>query len=154
MADAGYNGIDTKDIEGTNGGLTKLLEQFPGERRKLHERAAGIMFRHVIDLIHSRTVRHTGRLESGQVKVVGTGGGYAAVRPELKVAPHTPFVENGHLIVTGHRKNKDKGWLVDTRLWTDESTSGAHFYRDAPQLAESELRAEVERFTKVLEGMR
>lgn len=106
--------------------LGDLLERFPVERRRLVEEAGETMYQKVLRNINTDTVPHKGNLRRGVVKVIGSGGGYAAVRPNASIAPHTHLVENGHNLV---RNGATIGWV-----------NGRFMYRRALESSESELR--------------
>lgn len=95
----------------------KLLKEFPQSRTSLVENAGEKMYQKVINNITTSVKEDSGNLKAGVMKVIGSGRGYAAVRPNWKKAPHTDLIENGHRIVRG---GKIVGWVA-----------GKHMYRNA-----------------------
>lgn len=78
-----------------------MLKKFPDARREIVENAGEKMQRKVLQNISATTKEVTGRLIEGVTLAVGSGGGYAAVRNDAKIAPHAHLVENGHKLVRG-----------------------------------------------------
>ncbi len=92
--------------------LDKLLDDWPQTKQKLVERNGDIMYQKVLANVDA-VGEKTGNLKRGVTKHIGSGGGYAAIRPDYKVAPHTHLLENGH-------KTRNGGWVP-----------GKHMYRNA-----------------------
>jgi hypothetical protein len=88
----------------------------------------------------------TGNLINGQDKEVGSGGGYAAVRPNPKVAPHTQLLEEGHKIVVVRKPSKSEmiAGAKDTRKVVG-FVNGKHFYQKAIIQSTPQLVAEAEK---------
>jgi hypothetical protein len=130
--------IESSGLEDLNSKLNKVLDEFPGKRRELHETAADIMHENVIKNIKSETKHKTGNLERGQKKVVGSGGGYAAVTPDYSIAPHTHLIENGHKLVKKINGSKKIVGFVN----------GKHMYQKAIAQSESQLINAAEKFAE------
>lgn len=108
--------------------FSKIIEELPDRRRTLVENAGEKMYQGVMRNIDSNTNEGSGTLKRGVEKKIGSGGGYAAVRPNHAIAPHTHLVENGHNV----KRVKD-GPIVG---WAQ----GKFMYRNALTSLESELR--------------
>lgn len=80
----------------------------------------------------------TGNLKKAVTKVVGSGGGYSAIRADHKIAPHTHLIENGHKVV---KNGIQTGWAP-----------GKHMYRNALNTLASELENESDKFIDTLVG--
>ncbi len=95
-----------------------LLKKFPQKKRELVKNIGDKMYNQVISNIDS-TVKEdgTGNLKAGVTKMLGSKGGYAAVKPNYGIAPHTHLVEDGHRII---KNGNVVGWV-----------NGKHMYRDA-----------------------
>ena len=115
----------------------ELLKKFPQARRELVEECGEKMYQKVLSNI-SQVDEKTGNLRKGVKKVVGSRGGYSAVRADFKIAPHTHLVENGHKIV---RNGKVVGWV-----------SGKHMYRNALNELANELEQSAEQKIDKLVG--
>ena len=72
--------MDLRGLAELDRQLETLLEQAPGRRRELHQRLG----RAALAAIRGNTPRRTGRLASWQQLHIGSGGGYAAVRPQAQ----------------------------------------------------------------------
>ena len=132
-----------------------ILEGFPEERRKLVERAGEKMHRQVLRNIDTDTREKTGHLRKACHMEIGSEGGYAAVRNNNMIAPHAHLVENGHRLIKGARKKKNKygnesnikgsgkviGWV-----------NGKHMYRNAMNELEDELTKDAENTLQKIVG--
>ena len=126
--------MDLKDLDRA---FEKMIKQFPQARRELVEECGEKMYQKVLSNI-SQVDEKTGNLRKGVKKVVGSRGGYSAVRADFKIAPHTHLVENGHKIV---RNGKVVGWV-----------SGKHMYRNALNELANELEQSAEQKIDKLVG--
>lgn len=115
-----------------------LLTKFPKKKKELVEEAGDLMYEKVINNINSTVKENTGKLKEGVIKVVGSKGGYTAIRPNYKIAPHTDLIENGHKIVRG---GKIIGWV-----------NGKHMYRDALEQVGDEIINKAEKMIDDLVG--
>ena len=115
-------GIEFTGFDELDRRFADALKERPELRRQMHEEVALALLAEVRGQMASTgVVRRTGRLEGWQEKYVGTGGGYAAVRPIGKddgggTGPNsagaiTNYVNSGHRTRppsdrTGARKRK------------------------------------------------
>lgn len=130
------------DLYNLDKDFEKLLKQFPNARRELVENSGDKMYQKVMNNINSQVDEDTGNLKEGVTKVVGSGGGYSAVRPDWQKAPHTHLVENGHKLVKGTGKvAKVVGWVP-----------GKHMYRNALSDLADELEKDAEEMIDKLVG--
>lgn len=113
------------DFQELDAAFGHLLERIPEKRRTLVESAGEKMYQEVVKNIDRDTKEKTGNLKKGVTKVIGSGGGYAAVRNNYLRSPHAHLVENGHRIV---KNGKTVGWVA-----------GKHMYRNALTTLEKEL---------------
>lgn len=118
----------------------KILKQFPQARKELVNNAGEKMYKKVVANINAEVDQDTGNLLEGVTKVNGSGGGYSAVKPNFKVAPHTHLIENGHKLV---RNGQFVGWV-----------QGKHMYRNALNELANELEQDAESMiNKLVEGL-
>lgn len=116
----------------------RLIQRFPNANKQLVRSSGEKMFNKAIGNIQSSTDEQTGNLLNGCELVYGSGGGYAAVKPNQSVAPHTHLLENGHKIVRG---GQVVGWA-----------EGKHMYRNALNDLANELEQDAERMINDLMG--
>lgn len=88
--------------------LGRILSRFPQERKKLMESAGEKMYQQVVENVDRSTKGKRGNLRKAVTKVIGSKGGYTAIRNNHRIAPHGYLVENGHRLV---RKGKEVGWV-------------------------------------------
>lgn len=118
----------------------KILKQFPQARKDLVNNAGEKMYKKVVANINAEVDQDTGNLLEGVTKVNGSGGGYSAVKPNFKVAPHTHLIENGHKLV---RNGQFVSWVP-----------GKHMYRNALNELANELEQDAESMiNKLVEGL-
>lgn len=127
-------------IEELDGYFAKMLEKVPEVRREMLEELAG----ELLGNLHRR-IGGAGKVQSWQEKYVGSGGGYAAVRP--KAGTFTAANRRGNrysvrkvtgAITVGH-KTPGGGYI-----------SGKHFYADTREDGEKLARRAMEKFEKRL----
>lgn len=130
-----------------------LLEKFPNTRRELVEECGQKMYEKVISNIKSTVKENTGDLINGVEKVVGSKGGYSAVRPNWLKAPHTHLIENGHRAIVGKRLTaSDKRRGVENSQKFVRWVPGKHMYRNALNELADELEQEAEKMINDLVG--
>ena len=120
----------------------KMLDEIPIAKRKLVETCGEKMHAKVLRNIDSTVKTKKGNLKKGVTKVLGSGGGYAAIKPNYKIAPHSYLIENGHKLVVGKGDNQRVvGWA-----------RGAHMYRNALLELADELESDAEKVLSDLVG--
>lgn len=120
----------------------KLLDDIPIAKRKLVEACGEKMHEKVLRNIDSTVKTKTGNLKEGVTKVLGSGGGYAAVKPNFKIAPHSYLIENGHKLIAG--KGENQRFI----RWVP----GAHMYRNALIELADELESDADKALSKLVG--
>ncbi len=101
--------IELRGFKELDEALGKILDQLPEMRREFHEELAEIIKNEVDAAIVSSGVSDSNeKVRKWQVKHVGSGGGYAAVRAAggkegAEIGPNGPgaitnYLENGHKI--------------------------------------------------------
>ena len=123
----------------------EILREFPERRRELHERVGRAVQRELQQQIASSGINDSsGRVRRWQVAHVGSGGGYAAVRPEKgqtgadSPGAITNYLEGGHRIAS---PRGGKNYRPPLRV---SYVSGYHFYAAAAMRAESIAIGEAE----------
>ena len=123
----------------------KILQEFPERRRELHERVGRAVQRELQQQIASSGINDSsGRVRRWQVVHVGSGGGYAAVRPEKGTTGAdspgaiTNYLEGGHRIAS---PRGGKNYRPRLRV---SYVSGYHFYVNTSMRAESIAIGEAE----------
>lgn len=150
--------IELEGLKKLDEDLKTLLEEFPEARKKLHERLAKIAKEDVDRQINTSGINDSiGKVKGWQESHVGSGGGYAAVRPEKgKTGPNSPgaitnYLESGHRI----RGPSGKSKYYRPRI-KKPYVDGYHFYQSASVAVESKAIAEAKKFVeemaKKLEG--
>lgn len=129
MAGLTYTGLDELSAS-----FNKLLDSREGLRRKYHERIADIA-KEAVDRNISVTINDkNSKIRNWQERVVGSSGGYAAVRPvKGPGGKSSPGAITGYL-ERGHRTRRPSGNAKRKRLRRVKVTyvDGRHFY-DAAQ---------------------
>lgn len=123
----------------------KILQEFPERRRELHERVGRAVQRELQRQIAASGINDSsGRVRRWQVVHIGSGGGYAAVRPEKgKTGADSPgaitnYLEGGHRIAS---PRGGKNYRPRLRV---SYVSGYHFYVNTSMRAESIAIGEAE----------
>ena len=132
--------------------LTRALEDVgkdaPQMQRRVHEQLGEELQRTVQTKVYTVLTRRTGKVGRWQVKYIGSGGGYAAVRPaEAPAGPNGAGAVTNY-IVSGHVKRVSRFWSAKqtrrTRTLRAKASgnwvSGRDFYAasraEAPRLLE------------------
>ena len=139
--------VDTTEIAKLSGALERVLKELPEMRRKAHEEIGRDVLKIVRKNIAASINDAHGKIRGWQENYVGSGGGYAAVRPvggkgvkgyDDSPGAITNYLEGGHAT----RDNK--------------RVAGRYFYRGSADEAEraGEKRADAlaEEIAKKLEG--
>lgn len=148
-------------IEGIARGFEEILREFPARRRELHKRVGAAIERELGGEIDRSLSDSGGRVKRWQVAHIGTGGGYAAIRPARwneggdtradSAGAITNYLEHGHRI---RPPGGGKGYRPRIKM---AFVSGRHFYAATSQRAESLAIAEAEAWADelaaTLEGM-
>lgn len=113
-------------------------EELPQMKRELHEALAGQIREEVVKSLGDRAKSNTGKIAGMQEKYVGSGGGYAAVRPQrgknekgYAYGYITNSLENGHAI--RRSSGRWKGYRARIKK---KYVLGIHFYERAGRAAE------------------
>lgn len=151
MPDLRQNGLDSLDRS-----FQELLKKAPEKRKELHERIADRLKETIDAKIVERLDDSNGKIREWQEKKVGSGGGYAAVRPVKDEAGQnspgaiTQYLEGGHEIRTPNG-GKDYRPRINVPY-----VEGHFFYEAAATEAERVALEEAERFAdelaNILEG--
>ena len=130
--------VTVKGLDELIGSLQDVAEDFPRVRREFHEAIAAEIQDEVVKSLGSRARESSGKVAGWQESVVGSGGGYAAVRPIKGKDGHgraygyiTNAIESGHAI-SRPRKNR-KGYRARIKK---RYVLGLHFYERARPTAE------------------
>ena len=153
--------VNTADLDRLEEHWDKLLQEFPQQKRALLERMAQRMLKLV-----RQEIGGSGTVQGWQGPHLGSGGGYAAVRPEANtykttqdgkryaVGYVTNAIEGGHRH-GGPRGSERRGYRYRPRIKT-AAVPGKHFYQQVrqmvPGLAESEINSLLQTIKKGLEG--
>lgn len=118
----------------------QILDEFPQQRRTLHERVGKAIQRELQSQITASGVNDPhGKVRRWQVLHVGSKGGYAAIRPDdSDSGAITGFLEQGHKIAS---PRGGKGYRPRIKV---AYVNGYHFYSATSQRAESIAIAEAE----------
>ncbi len=129
--------IDTKGFDELDAALARILDRAPEKRREFHEEMAGLIKDELDAAIASSGLADSaGAVRRWQIKHVGSGGGYAAVRAAGtreggEVGPNGPgavtnYLENGHAIRTPGGRAKNYRPRIRVAY-----VNGYHFYETA-----------------------
>lgn len=130
-----------------------LLDDFPQKRRIYHQKLAVEMKRVVQTHIAGSLNDSHGKIRSWQEEHVGSGGGYAAVRPVSgKTGANSPgaitnYLENGHKI----RPPSGQNTKYHARIKVPY-VNGRHFYQSASTQVEAKAISLAEDFLQDLTG--
>lgn len=140
--------VDILGINELDDSFKSLLEDIPEMRRELHEQIADIIKTEVdIQISNSGLNDNSGRVKAWQEPHVGSGGGYAAVRPtDSSIGANSPgaitnYLENGHAIRGPSGKVKNYRPRIK-KPYVD----GYHFYKTARANVQSKAIAAAELF--------
>lgn len=129
--------VTVKGLDELIGSLQDVAEDFPRVRREFHEAVAEEIREEVLKSLGSRAKSNTGKVAGWQESVVGTLGGYAAMRPrkgkngKYAYGYITNALENGHAISRPRKARKGYKARVKKRY-----VLGLHFYERAKPFAE------------------
>lgn len=150
--------IDIRGMDEFDRALSDLLEEFPEMRRELHEKLAELAKKEVDAAIDAsgnpKKMESTGEVKRWQVKHVGSGGGYAAVRAASEkegggtgpksAGAITNYLESGHKIrpSSGQTRRRGRARVV--------YVNGYHFYQTARSSFEAKAIRLAEQFSDKL----
>lgn len=129
--------VTVKGLDELIGSLQDVAEDFPRVRREFHEAVAEEIREEVLKSLGSRAKSSTGKVAGWQESVVGTLGGYAAMRPrkgkngKYAYGYITNAIESGHAISRPRKARKGYRARIKKRY-----VLGLHFYERAKPLAE------------------
>lgn len=129
--------VTVKGLDELIGSLQDVAEDFPRVRREFHEAVAEEIREEVLKSLGSRAKSSTGKVAGWQESVVGTLGGYAAMRPrkgkngKYAYGYITNAIESGHAISRARKARKGYRARIKKRY-----VLGLHFYERAKPLAE------------------
>lgn len=129
--------VTVKGLDELIGSLQDVAEDFPRVRREFHEAVTEEIREEVLKSLGSRAKSNTGKVAGWQESVVGTLGGYAAMRPrkgkngKYAYGYITNALENGHAISRPRKARKGYKARVKKRY-----VLGLHFYERAKPFAE------------------
>lgn len=139
--------VDTKAVSAFDHALNDLLQEFPEMRRELHEQLGALAKQEVDAAIASSGLQDTGgHVRHWQEVHIGSGGGYAAVRPQGgQTGANSPgaitnYLENGHNIRPPTGK---AGYRPRIRV---AYVNGYHFYQTAGSAVEAKAIRLCEQF--------
>lgn len=142
--------IEINGLKELDAKLQAILKELPEARRQLHERLAEMAKKEVDAQIDASGLNDShGKIKGWQEAHVGSGGGYAAVRPQKGMTGDnspgaiTNYLENGHRI----REPSGKSKYYRPRI-KKPYVDGYHFYQAARIAVESKVIAEAEKFVE------
>ncbi|MEG0899568.1 MAG: hypothetical protein RSD67_05940 [Oscillospiraceae bacterium] len=131
----------------------RMIKEFPQARATLVEKVGEELYQNVVRNIESDTDEVTGNLKRAVTKIIGSKGGYAAIKPNWGIAPHTHLVENGHEVI---RQEKYKNVTAKKKKYNKEPkqswVEGKHMYRNALNEFAEHAIPECEEMMKELVG--
>lgn len=143
--------------------LEQMLEEFPQTRREFHERAGGILKQQLDQSIDSVFPGRGERIKGWQKAYIGSGGGYAAVRPVGSREGYasgangpgaiTNYLNSGHRIRSLAKKTSrnPKRYRYYPRIHQTD-VPGKYFYQNAAQSVEGALIREAEQLLEQIAG--
>lgn len=138
--------------------LAKVIGNAPIDMRELHEKIADALTEEIgLNISSSGLNDSGGRIKSWQVKHVGSGGGYAAIRPIKGATGNnspgaiTNYLENGHKIRSPGTLSKRYRPRIKKVY-----VNGYHFYHTTKTTIQRKVidiaEKQVEKIKKELEG--
>lgn len=122
--------VTVSGIDALEADIKQLLEELPEKKRALHERLAKEIRMEVVNSLGNRAKSNSGKVAEMQGEYVGSGGGYAAVRPKANMFYKgyaygyiTNALENGHAI-----KKPSGRWKKYRARVKNSYVLGLHFY--------------------------
>ena len=143
--------VEFRELDKFTKDIGSLLEKAPQKRRELHGKIADLLKQEVDSNISSSVNDSQGKIKGWQEKYVGSGGGYAAVRPiggisgKTSPAAITGYLENGHRIRRPSGTNKKYYPRIKVPY-----VDGRHFYAKTRATIEGKVISLVEDFADEL----
>lgn len=143
------SGVEVKGLDEINRMLDNFAKEFPDARRQLHEEigqeAFGIVQNQIAATSNSNS-KKSGTIRGMQRVVVGSGGGYVAVKPNKGSGKNSPGAITGYN-EDGHRIRKPTGLSkrYRPRIHT-VFVNGRHFYQKSQSLVEAAAIRRAEAF--------
>lgn len=144
--------IDLEQLDSLEKLLTDALNALPKERRAFHQQMEREL-RNLVDASINAVVHDEGgKIKGYQETQVGSGGGYAAIRPKKQpggdngAGAVTNYLENGHNIRRPSGKSK-RYYARITTLYVD----GRYFYESAARRVETAAIRAAEEFAGKIE---
>lgn len=143
--------IEFREFDKFTKDIGSLLEKAPQKRRELHSKIADLLDQEVDSNISSSVNDSSGMVRNWQEKHVGSGGGYAAVRPvggasgKKSPAAITGYLERGHPI----RRPSGGSKKYYPRIKVPY-VDGRHFYQKTRETIEGKVISLVENFAEEL----
>jgi len=149
--------IDIHGFRELDADFQRILDEAPGSRRELHESIAAMLEQEISMAISNSGLNDSNsRVRRYQIKHVGSGGGYAAIRPAgssdgAETGSNGPgaitnYLESGHKI---RAPKGGKGYRPRIRV---PHVNGYHFYNTAGVAAEAKAIRMAEDFANNLVG--
>lgn len=142
--------LDKADLERLAADFNALLHDYPEWRREMYEEMAQAVLEDV------QSGFGNGDVAGWQDKAVGSGGGYAAVRPKKET-----FTQNGkkryavgyvtNAIENGHKQEKGRYVPALEKKLTADRVAGKGVYAGARQRTEQIAYQAAERFVKKIQ---
>lgn len=146
--------LDTRGFDEWDRALTKALHDFPKKRRELHEQFATVAKNEVDNAISGSLNDSHGKIRGWQEKEVGSGGGYAVVRPiGGQSGANSPGAITNYL-TSGHRIRRPSGTAKRRRRSRARMAyvDGRHFYQTAAQTVLAPTMRLTEKFVSDLKN--
>jgi hypothetical protein len=147
--------VDFSGLDGLDRRFADVLRARPGLRRQLHVEAGGALLSVVRSEIGASGLNDSGgKVRGWQEMYVGSGGGYAAVRPVAgggrgrNPGAITNYLESGHKVrgSSGHAKRRRKSRAKQARV------RGFHFYRQSRIQAQAAAVGAANRYAEAIAG--
>jgi hypothetical protein len=140
-------GLEYRGVDELTAALNKVLDSREGLRRKFHERIADIAKEAVDSNINATINDSNSKIRNWQERVVGSSGGYAAVRPIKGSGKNSPgaitsYLERGHAI----RRPSGKAKRARRRRIKVVYVDGRHFYDAAKREVKQKALAVAEQY--------
>lgn len=139
--------------------LQNAIDKFPKFKTQLVQKAGNLMEQKVKENLSQH--KDTGTTLAAVTKVIGSGGGYVAIRNAYEKCNTAHLLENGHEIKTerktkkkrkSSKKIKSKKNYNEIKSFGGDFVPGYHCYRNALLSVQDEIIKEAEQMSKKLVG--